>query len=428
MATNQRIRTKGRGKPGGWRARSPYAQLKSYAVWTLVAFVALAPFVLILAFAGSEWWPVDLVFFPLLLCQTAAAAVMGINMIDVGVENTPVQRWPIIALAVLTIAVAALVPFVSGPPLEPGLTGWPFVMMVVLGLPVVALSPAVTIKGSALASLIASVIVGATWQAGANQAGDQDPLGWFWSALGAFFLLFMLAGSFRLTIWQLMRVREQEEASAVRADLAVAEERLRFSRDLHDIFGRTLTAVVLKSDLAAELAEAGQSEAAGRQMREVQELSDEALREVRAVVAGYRQVDLPTELAGARAVLESAGVRARLVGDPGSVPTAHAEPLAWAVREGVTNVLRHANAATCTIDVDASGGSTVLTITNDGVHTAPVPSTPADSQQPVTPGEPTRGTGLAGVGERLRQLGGTVAHRNVNGTFTLRIEIPGEVR
>nr|NLD39747.1 hypothetical protein [Actinomycetales bacterium] len=483
-----------------WRTGSPYSQLRSYTVWSMVFVLVLAPLLVWTAFSGTNWSPIDFLFFALLLIQCVVAGFVGRDMIQLGIQGTRPQLWPIAAVAVLTIATAALVPSVSGPSADPGLLGWAFLMMVVLAVPIIAISPGVTIYASALASVIGAAIVGATWAVGAARVEDPAPYGWINAGVGAFVAYIVLAGSFRVTIWQLMRVREQEESASVRADLAVAEERLRFSRDLHDIFGRTLTAVVLKSDLAAELAEAGHTQRAAAEMREVQQLSDEALREVRAVVAGYRQVNLPTEIAGAKAVLEAAGVRSRLIGDPASIPPTHAEPLAWAVREGVTNVLRHATAATCTIDVHLTdAGGSVLTITNDGVPSPPVNPVPdgepspsaallpdeghspsigsvpagvsspsaallpdgggsppvqvlpdgggsppvdadcvpyaSDDTSPTpsatpTPATLTRvgGSGLAGVSDRLRPLGGTVTHKSVNGTFTLRIEIPREVR
>ncbi|MDD9205445.1 histidine kinase, partial [Georgenia sp. 10Sc9-8] len=114
-------------------------------------------------------------------------------------------------------------------------------------------------------------------------------------------------------------VWEQERMRTVHARLAVAEERLRFSRDLHDVVGRTFSAIAVKSELAAELARRGQDGAVD-QMLEVRGLAQDSLREVRGVVAGYRAVDLAAELDGARSVLRSAGVRTRVVGDGTALP------------------------------------------------------------------------------------------------------------
>src|SRR5690606_9016579 len=114
-----------------------------------------------------------------------------------------------------------------------------------------------------------------------------------------------MAGSFRISAWMLGVVWEQERTRTVHARLAVAEERLRFSRDLHDVVGRTLSAIAVKSELAAELARRGQ-EGAVDQMLEVRELAQDSLKEARSVVAGYRTADLAAELEGDRLLLRSA--------------------------------------------------------------------------------------------------------------------------
>lgn len=191
------------------------------------------------------------------------------------------------------------------------------------------------------------------WAFGILQFDDLTPM---WAAaLVPFAMSFVVFIAFsvpvRMSIWVLLQVRQQERMAIVQAELAVAEERLRFSRDLHDIFGRTLTAVVVKSELTAELVEVDQADQAAQQMREVNQLSNEALREVRGVVAGYREVNLDTELKGAQVVLGAAGAQTRIIGDAEAIAREHRAPLAWAVREAVTNVVRHSNAQHCTIDV-----------------------------------------------------------------------------
>jgi len=226
-----------------------------------------------------------------------------------------------------------------------------------------------------------------------------------------------LCWSVTLTVWMQRQMEEQAELAVVRAELAVAEERLRFSRDLHDIFGRTLTAVTVKSDLAAELAYLGRSDQAATQMREVHQLAEDALREVRDVVGGYRTVDLAAGLRGARAPLGAAGIRTRIIGGGTHRPAGIAEALAWVVREGATNVVHHSRAGSCTITVEPGTDAVVLTITNDGL----LPHEAA----PDVPGGRV-GSGLTGLRARLAPFDGTLETGTDRGRFTLTARIPME--
>ncbi|MER5930346.1 histidine kinase [Streptomyces sp. NPDC002054] len=210
------------------------------------------------------------------------------------------------------------------------------------------------------------------------------------------------------TVWELDRSRE------LGARLAVAEERLRFGRDLHDVMGRNLAVIALKSELAVQLARRGRPEAVD-QMVEVQRIAQESQREVRDVVRGYREADLAVELDGARGVLRAAGIDCRVeLRDRRELPAPVQSALGWVVREGTTNVLRHGDARSCVIRLapEGDGGGLALVIENDGV-----PAEPA--------GRP--GSGLAGLRERLAALGGTLEAGTVaGGRFRLRAGIPEE--
>ncbi|MEO3766292.1 sensor histidine kinase [Streptomyces sp. B8F3] len=233
------------------------------------------------------------------------------------------------------------------------------------------------------------------------------------TALGAPFM----GATYRSSAWGVKLVDELDAARAVQARLAVAEERLRFGRDLHDVLGRNLAVMALKSELAVQLAQRGRPEAAD-QMAEVQRVAQESQREIRAVVRGYRAADLRAELAGARAVLRAAGVDCEVdegdlaaPGARGEVPERVQSALAWVVREGTTNVLRHADARTCTVSLRAADGVAALVMENDG---AP------DSE----PGTPADGAGLTGLRERLAAVGGTLsAQRRTGGRFRLAARI-----
>jgi two-component system sensor histidine kinase DesK len=252
-----------------------------------------------------------------------------------------------------------------------------------------------------------------------------------WRAVPAAALMTGLGGLLSLftgrsSAWYIAVIRELEAARGVQARLAVAEERLRFSRDLHDVMGRNLSAIALKSELAAQLAQRGTPEASVQQMAEVQRIARESQSEVRAVVRGYRGVDLDTELAGARGILRAAGVDCRTENGGSALPAAVQAALGWVVREGATNVLRHADATWCTVWVgtDPGGGNALLVMENDGVR--------GDVS-----GDP--GSGLAGLRERLDGVGGTLRTERAEpagralhterterdgGTFRLRAEVP----
>lgn len=147
--------------------------------------------------------------------------------------------------------------------------------------------------------------------------------------------------SVRPGVWSLSVMWQAEKARDLQARLAVAEERLRFGRDMHDVLGRNLAVIALKSELAVELAQRGRAEAVD-QMVEVQRIARASQQEVRDVVRGYREVDLSTELVGAQGVLKAAGIVCEVTGDGGGqLPAAVQSALGWAVREAATNVLRH---------------------------------------------------------------------------------------
>jgi two-component system sensor histidine kinase DesK len=225
--------------------------------------------------------------------------------------------------------------------------------------------------------------------------------------LGAGFLAFTSAFS----VWLLNAVYELDEARETRTRLAVAEERLRFGRDLHDVMGRNLAVIALKSELAVQLARRERPEAL-EQMIEVQRIAQESQKEVREVVRGYREADLAAELAGAQGVLTAAGIDCTVTGSVAGLPTAVQSALGWAVREATTNVLRHGDAERCAVSLRAADGQVVLTVENDGA--------PPNSRT----GSRT-GSGLAGLRERLSAVDGTLeAGPAEGGVFRVVAKVP----
>ncbi|MEU6221305.1 sensor histidine kinase [Streptomyces sp. NPDC047022] len=212
----------------------------------------------------------------------------------------------------------------------------------------------------------------------------------------------------RCGAWNLAVLWEAERSRGIEARLAVAEERLRFARDLHDVMGRNLAVIALKSELAVQLARRGRPEAL-EQMIEVQRIAQESQREVREVVRGYREADLEAELAGARGVLRAAGIDCTVSGSAAGLPAAVQSALAWVVREAATNVLRHGDAGRCAVSLRTTGEQVVLRVENDGA--------PDDGQG--------RGSGLMGLRERLSEVGGTLrAGPAEQGLFRLTAEVP----
>ncbi|MFE0255410.1 sensor histidine kinase [Streptomyces sp. NPDC059010] len=211
------------------------------------------------------------------------------------------------------------------------------------------------------------------------------------------------------SVWLLRSVYELDEARETRARLAVAEERLRFGRDLHDVMGRNLAVIALKSELAVQLARRGRPEAV-EQMIEVQRIAQESQREVRDVVRGYREADLAVELAGAQGVLTAAGIACEVTGEAAGLPVEVQSALAWVVREATTNVLRHGDAGQCAVAVRVREGRVVLTVENDGAAGA---------------SDGGGGSGLAGLRERLAAVDGTLeAGPGEAGVFRLVAEVP----
>ena len=211
--------------------------------------------------------------------------------------------------------------------------------------------------------------------------------------------------------WLAATYRELDRARAELARLAVAEERLRFSRDLHDLLGHSLSVITLKSELAGQLVPRDPDRAV-REVEDIERVSRQALAEVRAAVTGYRgPVALGAELDRARSALTAAGVTTRIDAPAAPLPPAAAELLAWTVREGTTNIVRHAGARSAVIRVHHDGGGVGVELVDDGRGSVPVPG-PAN--------------GLDGLAERVAAAEGEFeAGTAPGGGFRLAVRVPG---
>ncbi|MFD5177215.1 sensor histidine kinase [Nocardia sp. NPDC058379] len=203
-----------------------------------------------------------------------------------------------------------------------------------------------------------------------------------------------------LTVWGLGIIDELDRAKLVEAELQVAEERLRFARDLHDVVGRGFSAIAVKSELAVALSRSGQHADAESEMEAVRMLAVESMGAMRALVRGYRDIDLRGEVAGARSLLSAVGCELVVEGDAAAVPPRFHEVAAWVVREGTTNIVEHSAATTATLALGGAG----MSLRNDRPHAAIGAR-----------------SGLRGLDERLTAVGATLDVTAIAEEFTLEI-------
>ncbi|WP_189310951.1 sensor histidine kinase [Streptomyces brasiliensis] len=227
-------------------------------------------------------------------------------------------------------------------------------------------------------------------------------------------LLVLLIGFAMSGVGQLVRTTiELRRARATVAQLAANEERLRLARDLHDLLGHSLSLITLKSELAGRMLPDHPAKAA-QQVADIEQVSRQALVDVREAVTGYRRPRLVAELAGAQVALTAAGVVVEAPADPDltGVPEEAESALAWALREAVTNVVRHSGARRCTVEVlrrqTLDGPVLELSVEDDGSG--------GSGKGP--------GNGLTGLTERLEKAGGSLEAGRIRHGFRLVARVP----
>jgi two-component system, NarL family, sensor histidine kinase DesK len=236
-------------------------------------------------------------------------------------------------------------------------------------------------------------------------------LTWWAFHLNGWFLLFSNGLSFVVGISDLhfaQRTRANRELLKAQEEieqLAKVAERERIARDLHDVLGHTLSVIILKSELASKLMDRD-PQRAGNEIREVEQISRQALSDVREAIRGYRTRGLSAELAQAKATLETAGIAVKCELSKIALPPLHESVLSMAVKEGVTNVVRHAHARNCCLRLEQQNGSCRLAIEDDGRG-----------------GGHSEGNGLRGMRERVEMIGGSLRRDSQAGT-KLIITIP----
>ncbi|MEZ0070767.1 sensor histidine kinase [Planotetraspora sp. GP83] len=353
-----------------------------------------------------------------LACVTASAvALLYLATIHLAFADRRRAKWQALPLLAATVFAAVT-----------GFQGNWFYLLVMLSIAV-----GVTLRGREL-PVIEFALCGASFAlhlATGGKLGDGLTLVW-----GVFTSGFIPAIIIRL--WE--AIRELQRTREELAHAAVAEERLRFARDLHDLLGHTLSVMVVKAEAVRRLAPRD-AEAAARQATDIEQIGRQALTEVRAAVTGYRGRGLTAELESARTVLADAGIALTIRTPVVRLPPETDALLGWAVREGVTNVIRHSGAGTCEIDLcgtepdgtesdgvgpagtgpgdmDLAGGPELVLEIRDngrGGH--------ADHVVPPNP----HGNGLVGLRERVAAVGGTMEARPLPGKgFLLRVAVPHE--
>ncbi|MGW1077600.1 sensor histidine kinase [Streptomyces sp. NPDC002537] len=394
-----------------WRSWSRVAQVDFYSRMT----ICVVPFLFPLSngtqlLSGSR--PLGWLLLGICVVHCAHHVTLARRCLDHYLWKRPAPWWGVAVSAVLFLAFVVV--FVVKVRVE-GLTYiTTSAMMLQAGGLIVfgSFSTLVRIRRYLAVCVLAAVVLGG----GVLLAGGQ-PAGAFVVTLFTVFTGVWSLTVMRTSAWMLSVLWELEAARTAQARLAVAEERLRFSRDMHDVMGRNLAVIALKSELAVQLGRRG-SPAALEHMAEVQRIAQDSQREVREVVRGYREADLRTELMGARGVLAAAGIDCRIddaVGD--GLPQPVQSALAWVVREATTNVLRHADAGRCAIRLRAVEGTAVLVMENDGVPDR----RPREGSGSGSGG----GSGLAGLRERLDALGGTLdGERPGAKTFRVTARVP----
>ncbi|HUR07827.1 MAG TPA: histidine kinase [Nonomuraea sp.] len=349
---------------------------------------AFLPFVLLAT--GAIWETADGSLRPAWLSWTGLAVMSVLYVLTVILafrRRTVPARVALAALAVVVFALAIV------------LGGGCYYLFPLLGI-----ACGITLYGRAMRIATAAVPLGAALVVWAGGGALESILAFSWGTFSAGLVVAVILHLHAI-------IGELNETRQRLAEAAVAQERLRFSRDLHDLLGHTLSVIVVKAEAVRRLTRRDPAQAE-RQAADIEAVGRQALTEVREAVTGYRAGSLADELARARDALAAAGVRVH-VHRTGPPPATQAEALlGWVVREGVTNIIRHSGATEAEIDLTGL----TLTIRDNGTNRSP--SSPAD-------GSTGTGSGLRGLAERLGQAGGRIeAAPHPRGGFQLTATLP----
>jgi two-component system sensor histidine kinase DesK len=244
--------------------------------------------------------------------------------------------------------------------------------------------------------LVTVAVAGTAYGAGLVVPGWDEDRGLLFGTLVAGLAIWGISQAITRNI-EVLAVREEN------ARLALDDERNRFARDLHDILGHSLTVITVKAELAQKLIGVDLDRAKA-EVADLERLSRDALADVRRAVEGYRELTLPGELSRAKMALQAAEIEADLPNSTDEVPTSLRDLFAWAIREGVTNVIRHSGARRCVVRLTP----TTVEIADDGRG--------PDSSVP--------GNGLVGLRERAGAVGATIVTAGLEPGFSLKVVGP----
>jgi two-component system, NarL family, sensor histidine kinase DesK len=394
----------------GWGGRSDPQRIELYTRWSFYLTVGTSPFLALLLTGASA--PADLLSATPFLLGALSVTVIALLLVRAGMAarltSRPLPPRLLAAAVTATVGTATAGVLVFAAEEESDALPWSLALPSAVVL--IACATVWPARALAIGGAGGGVVVAVGLLIAAVQPVEALALA---ALLGV--VITSIAQSFRFTVWVLDVVEQLERNRDVQLRLALAEERLRFARDLHDVMGRNLSAIAVKGQLAGELVRRGRPEAAA-ELTDISRIAEESLREVRGVVGAYRTVDLAGELAGARSVLRAAGVACVVSGEDtgAALPARTQSTLGWVVRESVTNVLRHSRASSCSIDLRSRVGVVELRVVNDGL--------PA----PGAPGPIGWGNGLTGLGERLAESGGQLTAGRQLDQFVLTATLPTE--
>ena len=377
---------------------------RRYTYWSMLS--ATVVLLLLPIITGTVPYPPD----PWgIVSWIAVAAVVGTLVPLIGEQITPSpacrprsSRWrrPMMSVGGVASVIVAVTWLQAGDDVL-----WAFAPAMVASV-LIAQLPRARRRLAVVATLLVAVGVGAMigLSQGVEAAGPAPVSGVIVTAFALFLTL--------ATLWTWEVAVQLDDARKQAATLAVANERLRFAADLHDIQGHHLQVIALKSELAGRLMHTD-PDTAQREIAEVRQLAADALSDTRAVVQGYRRTSLDAEINNATSVLSSAGIDARLHLDSGVEADHLTEEarhiLGLVVREAVTNVLRHSTATHADIELVRDGGVR-LTITNDGVAEDPAQ---ADG-------------GLKDLADRVRHADGVLTWHREGASYRVQATLPGE--
>ncbi|GAA1162563.1 sensor histidine kinase [Ornithinicoccus hortensis] len=364
--------------------RSPLAR---YGQWLILVWAPLLLGAYVLAAASDHQWR-DLT---LLLAACAAFVLSIVNFYRPrSIRRFTVPAWlPLLVLAAVVVMILSTTRTVASSELA-------FVSVALLVITAAVVLPPRIVPAVIVAVAVCGAVAGLL-------------AGWGWGLVSWLTVTTVLSGMGTFLVHQLAAtIRELDRTRRQLAEAAVSAERVRFSRDLHDLLGHTLSVIVVKAEAVRRLAEADPAAAAAHGA-EIEALGRSALTEVRQAVAGYREGGLEDEVSRAAAALRAGGIRPVIGHVPPGLDPGAERQLAWVVREATTNVLRHSGASTCRVLVDRPAGGARVTVADDGHG---------------TPGGLANGTGLVGLRERLAGRGGTVTVEHGPDGFTLVAEVP----